>query len=344
MPRTKIDHKATAAVAKAVSKSAQDIAAEINSALGKSIIKMGNDDAFVTTYLPTGLTPIDVLLGGGVPRGRFTEFYGDFSTLKSYAALNLIANVQAEGGTAMLVDTEHSYDREWAQDIGVDTKALILQQPKVIETGFDAMQVAISNGIDVIVLDSVAASQPKKESVVMLSGDKEMQPARLAALMSTAIRRLNSENSRTALLFINQTRHKIGVMFGSPETTTGGRALSFYSSYRVRFSKAGRVYETKKSWDGDTNASLRKTVKQKVKVELVKSKLSDPEREVWLVWDIPKAELDETAFLVAWGIDNGVLTGARPVDYTEWLKDPATKRQLREMAMGKRSIEAWVPA
>jgi recombination protein RecA len=284
---------------------AAEIRDQINASLGKDAVQMGNDPRYVVTHIPTGILPVDVLLDGGLPRGRIIEFFGQFSSLKSYLGLCAIAQVQDDGGTAALIDTEHAYDPVWAASIGVDNDALILYQPTTAEQACDAMQIALDEGIDLIVWDSVAASQPKAESEVMLSGDKNIQPARLAAFMSIALRRLNSSNSNTAILCINQTRSKVGVTFGSPETTPGGNSLPFYASVRIRFVKSGRVTETRQQWDGEKMATVRDTTVQKIRCELVKSKLGRPEREQWFQWDVRESQVDITGYLISVGLEVG---------------------------------------
>jgi len=289
-------------VTKATPASVRD---SINSAMGKNAIQFASDPRYEVSHIETGILPIDVLLDGGLPRGRITEFYGGFSTLKSYIGLKAIAECQADGGIAVLEDTEHSFDPVWATAIGVDIPSLIIDRPQTGEEALDKMQVAVVNGADLIVWDSVAATQPRDVSTVQLSGEKNPQPARLAALMSTGLNRLNTVNSTAAILCINQTRSKVGVVFGSPETTPGGNALPFYASIRVRFSKAGRITETRQMWDGDKMATVHDTVMQKIRVELIKTKLSTPEREQWFQWNVRDAEIDELGYLIAVGLSTG---------------------------------------
>ena len=279
----------------------------INAAMGKDAVQFASDPRYEVEFIPTGVLPVDVLLDGGLARGRITEFYGPFSSLKSYIALKAIAAVQEEGGTAMLVDSEHSFDPVWAEACGVDVDALIIDHPNTAEEACDKTQIAIVSGVDLVVWDSVAAMQPAQHEGVQLSGKANIQPARLAAFMSVGLNRLNTVNSRTALLFINQTRSKVGVTFGSPETTPGGNALPFYASIRVKFSKAGRVTETRKMWDGDKMSDVRDVMFQKIRVELIKTKLSRPEREQWFQWNTKEASIDEVGYLIAIGIEHGAI-------------------------------------
>jgi recombination protein RecA len=300
MPRGRANARTTHA------RTVQEIAAQINASLGPDTIGFGSDSRFVVTHLPTGVLPVDVLLDGGLPRGRFTEFFGDFSTLKSYIALCAIASCQAEGGSAMLVDTEHSFDPEWGRSCGLVVDDLIIQHPETGEEAVDAVQIGIVNGIDLVVWDSIAATQPGQESTIQLSGDKNIQPARLAALMSVGIRRLNASNKQTAVLCINQTRMKVGMVFGNPETTPGGKTLPFYSSYRVRFTKAGRLTETRKVHDGEKWTTVKDVKAQKIRAELIKSKLSVPEKEVWFQWSLVTSSIDEDSFLASTALEHGL--------------------------------------
>jgi recombination protein RecA len=186
---------------------AAELVKQANALFGDGAVKLGSDDYYKTSFLPTGVFPIDHLLGGGIPRGRFTEFYGNFSTLKSLVALNCIARTQQNGGVCVLIDTEHSFDPDWALSVGVAVDELILQQPDTGEEAIDLTEAFIRAGVDLVVWDSVAATLPKAEANVQMGGDKSAQPARLAALMSAGLRKLNTANkNHTAILCINQVR------------------------------------------------------------------------------------------------------------------------------------------
>jgi len=286
---------------------ATELAAEINAILKTDAIKMGNDPKFETLKFMTGVWPIDVLTGGGIPYGRFTVLTGDFSTLKSYVGLRAIAAVQKAGGVAALADTEHAYDPEWAHDLGVDTKRLILIQEESAEEALDQCEVAIRNKIDLIVFDSVAAAQPQAHSSKRLYGEN-IQPARQAALMSEACRRLTSVNSRTAVMWINQLREDIGGMtFGPREKATGGRALPYYASYIIRLKKVGKVTKETKRWDGEVMKASKIVIAQKFKAELEKSKLSAPFTEEWFTWDLKTGEIDDAGYLIGLGLEHGLV-------------------------------------
>jgi recombination protein RecA len=219
--------------------------------------------------IPTGALGLDVALGvGGLPRGRVTEIYGPESSGKTTLALHVVAEAQRLGGTAAFIDAEHALDPIYAKKLGVNTDELLISQP---DTGEQALEIAEtlvrSNAVDVIIIDSVAALVPRAE----LDGDMgDSLPGLQARLMSQALRKLTAAISRSGavIIFINQIREKIGVMFGSPETTTGGRALKFYASIRLDI----RRIETIKQ---GTEAMGSRT-----KVKVVKNKLAPPFREV----------------------------------------------------------------
>lgn len=283
---------------------AAEIAKTVNKLLGESTLILGSDPSLVVEYLPTGILPIDVLLGGGLPRGRFTEIYGDYSTLKSYIGLAAIAQTQAAGGTAALVDTEHAFDPSWATSIGVVVDDLLYQSPPTGELAVDVTEALVRGGVDLVVWDSVAATLPQSERNKREHGEQH-QPARLAALMSRATRKITAANQRTALLWINQTRLSVGKTFGNPETVPGGKSLPFYASYRVSLRKAGAIKRDTKQWDGSKSVTVRETVAQKIKATVEKSKLSAPSREVYLTFDMETGQVDEVGYLIAWGLENG---------------------------------------
>jgi len=284
---------------------AQELAAEINQALGAGTVKMGSDESLVVTTIPTGVLPIDYLLKGGIPKGRFTEFFGAYSTLKSYVALRAIAECQADGGVCAIVDTEHAYDPEWARRLGVDPDGLIYQAPSTGEEAMDVSEVLIRNGIDLLVWDSIAATVPQTEANKRLSNET-VQPARLAALMSMGLRKLTAANEHTAVIFINQTRLNVGQMFGDPETVPGGKAMPFYASHRVALRRAGRVKEGQKVYDSEgKQANITVTHGHKVRATLEKSKLTAPSKDVLFTYDLHLGEVDEVGFAITQGLVDG---------------------------------------
>src|SRR6202789_1900498 len=244
--------------------------AQIEKQFGEgSIMTLGKHNATrETSVIKTGAITLDIALGvGGVPRGRIIEIFGPESSGKSTLAIHLVANAQKNGGLAAYIDAEHALDPQYASKIGVNLDELMISQP---DSGEDALNIAEtlarSNAIDVIVIDSVAALVPKSELEGEI-GDSFM--GLQARMMSQALRKLTASlsKSNTCAIFINQIREKIGVMFGNPETTTGGRALKFYSSVRVDIRRIAAVKE------GDT------VVGSRTKVKIVKNKVAAPFRE-----------------------------------------------------------------
>src|SRR6266480_7273776 len=243
---------------------------QIEKQFGKgSIMRLGQKGAIQPIdAIPTGAISIDYALGiGGVPRGRVIEIFGPESSGKTTLSLQIIAEAQKLGGMAAFVDAEHALDAAYAQKLGVDIENLLVSQPDNGEQALEIVEVLVrSNGVDVVVVDSVAALVPKAE----IEGDMgEAQMGLQARLMSQALRKLTGavSKSKTCLIFINQLREKIGVMFGNPETTTGGRALKFYSSVRIDIRRIGAIK------DGD------QVVGGRTRVKVVKNKVAPPFRE-----------------------------------------------------------------
>ncbi|TDB74477.1 recombinase RecA [Micromonospora sp. KC721] len=237
--------------------------AQIDKQFGKgSVMRLGERPVIQTSVIPTGSIALDVALGvGGLPRGRVVEIYGPESSGKTTVALHAVANAQRAGGIAAFVDAEHALDPEYAKALGVDTDALLVSQP---DTGEQALEIADmlvrSGAIDIIVIDSVAALVPRAE-IEGEMGDSHV--GLQARLMSQALRKITGvlNNTGTTAIFINQLREKIGVMFGSPETTTGGRALKFYASVRL---DVRRIESLKDGTDVVGNRTRVKVVKNKV--------------------------------------------------------------------------------
>jgi recombination protein RecA len=237
--------------------------AQIDKQFGKgSVMRLGERPVTQMQVIPTGSIALDVALGiGGLPRGRIVEVYGPESSGKTTVALHAIANAQAEGGIAAFIDAEHALDPDYARSLGVDTDALLVSQP---DTGEQALEIADmlvrSGALDIIVIDSVAALVPRAE-IEGEMGDSHV--GLQARLMSQALRKITGalNNSGTTAIFINQLREKIGVMFGSPETTTGGKALKFYASIRL---DVRRIESLKDGTDVVGNRTRVKVVKNKV--------------------------------------------------------------------------------
>jgi len=243
--------------------------AQIEKAYGKgAVMRLGDEVALPMKVIPTGSIALDIALGvGGLPRGRVVEIFGPESSGKTTVALHAVAQAQAAGGIAAFIDAEHALDPDYARALGVNTDALLVSQPDTGEQALEIAEVLIrSNAVDVLVIDSVAALVPRAE----LEGDMgDAQMGLQARLMSQALRKLTSvvAKSGTCLIFINQLREKIGVMFGSPETTTGGRALKFYASIRLDIRRIASLKE------GEV------VIGSRAKVKVVKNKVAPPFRE-----------------------------------------------------------------
>ena len=243
---------------------------QIEKQFGKgSIMRLGQRNAIAPIEaISTGAISIDYALGiGGVPRGRVIEIFGPESSGKTTLALQVIAEAQRSGGMAAFVDAEHALDAQYAQKLGVDLENLLVSQPDHGEQALEIVEVLVrSNSVDVVVVDSVAALVPKAE----IEGEMgEAQMGLQARLMSQALRKLTGvvSKSKTTLIFINQLREKIGVMFGNPETTTGGRALKFYASVRIDIRRIASIK------DGD------QVIGGRTRVKVVKNKVAPPFRE-----------------------------------------------------------------
>lgn len=234
-----------------------------------SIMKLGDQQVVEVDSIPTGSLTLDVALGtGGLPRGRVVEIYGPESSGKTTLAIHAIAECQKQGGIAAFIDAEHAFDRFYAESLGVDTENLLISQPDNGEQALEITENLIRSGaIDIIVIDSVAALVPRAE-IEGEMGDSKM--GLQARLMSQALRKLTGTIGRTGCccIFINQLREKIGVMFGNPETTTGGNALKFYASIRLDIRRSGAALKDKEG----------NVVGNNVKVKVVKNKLAPPFR------------------------------------------------------------------
>lgn len=247
-------------------KAVKDAIAQIQDRFGEgAIMSLGTAKVMKVDVIPTGCLSLDLALGaGGVPRGRIIEIYGPEASGKSTLSLTIVASAQRSGGVAAYVDAEHALDPEYARKIGVDVDNLLISQPESGEQALDIVETLVrSNAVDVIIVDSVAALTPKAE----IEGEMGEQHMGLhARLMSQALRKLTAiiSKSKTIVVFINQIRHKIGVFFGNPETTTGGMALKFYSSVRIEVRRSTPFKL------GD------QTIGNRVKVKIVKNKVAPP--------------------------------------------------------------------
>jgi recombination protein RecA len=318
--------------------------AQIEKSCGKgSIMKMGADSPKIRIEaIPTGAINLDAAIGvGGIPRGRVTEVYGPESSGKTTLCLHVVANAQKTGGVAAYIDAEHALDTEYARKLGVDVDNLLISQPDTGEQALEICDILVRSGaVDVVVIDSVAALVPKAEI------EGEMGDAHVglqARLMSQALRKLTGAiaRSRTSVIFINQLREKIGVMFGNPETTTGGKALKFYASVRLDIRRIGPVKEKED------------VIGSHVRVKVVKNKVAPPFKQA--EFDIMYAEGISHASLVldiaaeaniieksgAWYSYNGQKIGQGRENAKMYLKDtPALMAEVEEKVKGVLGIRA----
>jgi recombination protein RecA len=270
--------------------------AQIEKSCGKgSIMRLGTDSKVRVESIPTGAINLDAAIGvGGIPRGRITEIYGPESSGKTTLCLHVVANAQKAGGVAAYIDAEHALDTEYAKKLGVDVENMLISQPDTGEQALEICEILVRSGaVDVIVIDSVAALVPKAE----IEGDMGDSHVGLQArLMSQALRKLTGAiaRSKVSVVFINQLREKIGVMFGNPETTTGGKALKFYASLRLDIRRIGPVKEKEE------------VIGSHVRVKVVKNKVAPPFKQA--EFDIMYAEgISHTSLLVDIGAESGII-------------------------------------
>jgi recombination protein RecA len=322
--------------------------AQIEKSCGKgSIMRLGaGSQRTRVDAISTGAINLDAAIGiGGIPRGRVTEIYGPESSGKTTLSLHVVANAQREGGVAAYIDAEHALDTEYARKLGVEVENLLISQPDTGEQALEICEILVRSGaVDVVVIDSVAALVPKAE----IEGDMGDSHVGLQArLMSQALRKLTGAiaRSKTAVVFINQLREKIGVMFGNPETTTGGKALKFYASVRLDIRRIGPVKEKED------------VIGSHVRVKVVKNKVAPPFKQA--EFDIMYAEgISHTSLLVdissesgiieksgAWYSYNGQKIGQGRENAKLFLKDnPAMMAEVEEKVKAVLGISRAAPA
>ncbi|MGB4762415.1 MAG: recombinase RecA [Candidatus Saccharimonas sp.] len=288
-----------------------------------SIMKLGEAKKVDVELLPSGALSLDIALGGGYPKGRIIEIYGPESSGKTTLTLHAIAEIQKQGGTAAFIDAEHALDPAYAKKIGIDTDNLLVSQPDNGEQALEIVETLVrSNAVDLIVVDSVAALVPQAE----IDGDMgDSHMGLQARLMSQALRKLTGiiNKSKATVIFINQIRMKIGVMFGNPETTTGGNALKFYASVRMDIRRTGQIK------DGEA------IVGNRTKVKIVKNKIAAPFRTA--EFDIMYNEgISKTGDVLDLAVQHGVVGKAGAwFDYADakiGQGREATKKYLKENA------------
>jgi recombination protein RecA len=305
-------------------------------------MRMDEKEKVRVDAVPTGAINLDAAIGvGGIPRGRVTEIYGTESSGKTTLCLHVVANAQKMGGVAAFIDAEHALDTEYARKLGVDVESLLISQPDTGEQALEICEILVRSGaVDIVVVDSVAALVPKAE----IEGDMGDSHVGLQArLMSQALRKLTGAiaRSKTIVIFINQLREKIGVMFGNPETTTGGKALKFYASLRLDIRRIGPVKEKED------------VVGSHVRVKVVKNKVAPPFKQA--EFDILYAEgISHTSLLVDIGSEAGIIEksgawysykgqkiGQGRENAKLYLKDnPAVMAEIEEQVKGVLGINA----
>jgi recombination protein RecA len=328
-------------------KSLETALLQIERQFGKgSVMRLGEETRVPVEVIPTGSIALDVALGlGGLPRGRIVEIYGPESSGKTTVALHAVANAQKAGGIAAFIDAEHALDPDYAKKLGCDTDALLVSQPDTGEQALEIADMLIRSGaIDVIVIDSVAALVPKAE-VEGEIGDSHV--GLQARLMSQALRKLtgNLNKSRTICIFINQLREKIGIVFGNPETTPGGRALKFYSSVRLDIRRIESIK------DGP------EVVGNRTRVKVVKNKMAPPFRQV--EFDILYGQgISHSGDVIDLGVEGGVIEksgawfsfqgeriGQGRENARRFLKEnPDARDRLAEKVYAAKGIKRAVPA
>ncbi len=269
---------------------------QIEKRFGKgSIMRLGEEKKQDVEAIPTGALSLDVALGvGGVPKGRIIEIYGPESSGKTTLALHIVAEAQKQGGTAAFIDAEHALDPKYARKLGVDTENLYISQPDFGEQALEILETLVrSGGVDLVVIDSVAALTPRAE-VEGDMGDSHM--GLQARLMSQALRKITAITSKTGatVIFLNQIRMKIGIMFGNPETTSGGNALKFYSTVRMDIRRKDKIKK------GD------ELIGHETRVKVVKNKIAPPFKEAWFEIYFNKGINKETSILSA-AVQSGVV-------------------------------------
>lgn len=270
-------------------------------------ITRGNHPDLHVVRRETGVLPLDMQLDGGLPRGRFIEVYGPYSTLKSYYAYKALAAAQDRGEKVALIDFEHSWDPDWGTACGVDVDDLIVARPQTAEEGIGILDVFLRQKYDLIVWDSIAAAQAQQMREAAPGSKEELAPAALARVMSKGLARLTASNKHTTVIFINQTRATIGVTFGPQSATSGGKAMGYYASLRMSFTRTGKITEDIQKWDGTAYIAAKRVIAHKIKCTLEKSKVSAPYSECHFVFSLQTGEVDNVGYLIGLGLEEGLI-------------------------------------
>lgn len=288
---------------------AEELRNTLNSSLKNTNALMAGNEIYESGFWSTGILPLDAVLGGGWAKGRFGLATGESATLKSLVGLKTAGKVQEAGGVAAYMDIEHSFNQEWARDCGVNVDELILLQPETGEEAIDACEVLIRQDIEYICVDSIAALLPRSERELMLSGKDNAQPARIAALMAIGLRKLNSANKKSTVLWISQMRDNIGAMAFAPKSTiTGGKAKHYYVSQELMLKKIGKVYDDYEYWSGEKMVPGKQVIEQQFLAELTKSRFGQPFRQEHFTFNLNRGQIDITQYLIQQGLMEGNIT------------------------------------
>lgn len=283
-----------------------DILAEINTTLGKDVVKFGDDSTFELVRVPTGSLTVDRITGGGLALGRHVEFYGSASAGKSLVAYKTAAAIQKAGGTAALIDAESSYTPSWFKHIGGIPEELIISQPEIAEDAVEAMIIMMNKKVDIIIVDSVSALLTKEERAK--APTEEARIASQARFMSINLRRLTTMNDKTLVIWVNQQRTNIGVSFGNPNVVSGGKSLGFYDTTRVEFVKGEQIKKAA------TKVSKFKVVASTVSkghwvyVKSMKDKSTKPHMEGAYIFNYDELKIDEISEIIQLGLEDGIIT------------------------------------
>jgi recombination protein RecA len=295
---------------------------------------MANASGLQNAFWSTGILPFDALLGGGFQKGRMALLAGESATLKSMIGLATAGQVLKAGGTAAIIDAEHAFNPDWAANLGVDLDKLIISRPENGESAIDQMEVLVRNDIDYICLDSIATLLPTAERDFMLSGTGNVQPARIAALMAIALRKLNTANQKTTIVWISQMRDNLGAMAFSPKSViTGGKSIHYYVSQSVKLTKVGKLNAEFQYFNGDKNASDKQIVIQQFKAELSKSRNTQPFQIQHFNFDLRNGEIDIPQYLIQQGLDMGFVTRPNNRTWEVNIANTETGEVIREASV-----------
>lgn len=304
--------------------------AELNKAVGDTAT-IGSDAKLKNEYWSTGILPMDALLGGGFQKRRMALLAGESATLKSMMGMSTAAQVQKAGGSAAIIDTEHAFNPEWAENLGIDTSEILIHHPETGEEAIDVMERLVRADFDYICMDSIATLLPKAERDIMLNGKDHVQPARIASLMAIGLRKLNTANENTSIVWISQMRDNIGAMAFSPKSIiTGGKAIHYYVSQSVKLTKVGKVNAEIEYFNGDKVVKDRQVVSQNFKAELAKSRNTQPFQVQNFNFDLRSGVIDIPQYLIQQGLDIGVISRPNVRQWEINIANEETGEMIRE--------------